>query len=121
MSKEKHVFLFEKEKKEKFVYALLIDCIGYFSYIVPGLAEITDLFWAPLSAVLVFSLFRINPKLAIIGGISVLIEEFTPGFDFIPTALLIWTFIYVINRRETIQLYFKKEESKLEIIDDDES
>jgi len=49
--------------------------------------EFFDFIWAPISALLIYLLFR-KPAFA---GIA-LIEEILPGFDFIPTATMAWLF-----------------------------
>lgn len=119
MSKESFQVKFEKDQKNKMLYALAIDTVGYFSYLIPGIAEISDIFWAPLAAILVFMLYRIRPKLALIGAIGILVEEFTPFIDFIPTAVLLWLLIYVIEKKYTLELYRLSEEDDLTIIEDE--
>jgi len=120
MSKETYILNFEKDRKSKMIYAFAIDLVGYFSYLIPSVAEISDLFWAPVAAVLIFLLYRIKPRLAFIGALGALVEEFLPFFDFIPTAMLLWILIYVIDQKETIELYRKKEEDELVVLEDED-
>lgn len=63
--------------------ALLIDLIGLFTFLLPGFGEIFDLIWAPISAGLVYLLFK-KPAFA---GLA-LIEELFAFSDFIPTATI---------------------------------
>jgi len=119
MSKEYYQIKFENDKKSKKIYAIAIDFIGYLSYVIPGLAEISDIFWAPVAAVLVFILYKFKPKLAFLGALGILIEEFVPFFDFIPTAFLLWLLIYVIDKEDTIEVYRLLEENDLQIVDDE--
>ena len=52
---------FEAEKQSKLMIAIGIDLLGYLSYLIPGLAEFTDVAIAPISAILVYIFF--NKKL----------------------------------------------------------
>lgn len=76
-------------KIQGLILAVLIDLIGYFTYAIPVLGEFGDLIWAPISAYLIFKLFR-SKTAASIG----FIEEVLPGTDFIPTATLTWALLY---------------------------
>lgn len=119
MSKESYEIKFENDKKSKMIYALAIDSIGYISYLIPGIAELTDIFWAPVAAVLVFLLYKFKLKLAFLGALAILVEELIPFVDFIPTALLLWLLIYVFEKKDTIELYRLLEEDDLQIVDDE--
>lgn len=96
---------FNQERKTKLLYAFIIDIIGYLSYTVPMIAELTDIVWAPISGFLIYTIFKSRPKLALAVAVAGVIEELTPGFDFIPTALLLWTLLYVKDRDETLKIY----------------
>lgn len=69
--------------------AIVIDLVGYWTYSVPLLGEFGDVIWAPISAWLIFKLFK-SKTAATIG----FIEEALPGTDFIPTATLTWLLLY---------------------------
>lgn len=71
----------------KLLVCILIDFIGVASFAAPGLGEATDVGWAPVSALLVNYLFGNGVFTAL-----ALVEELSPGFDFIPTATLAWFF-----------------------------
>ncbi|WP_240838463.1 hypothetical protein [Acidaminobacter sp. JC074] len=119
MAKESYEIKFEKDKKSKRIYAIAIDAIGYLSYVIPGVAEVSDIIWAPVAAGLVFILYKFRPKLALLGALGILVEEFVPFIDFIPTTLLLWLLIYVIDKEDTIEIYRQLEENDLEIVDDE--
>eukprot|EP00631_Chrysoreinhardia_giraudii_P003493 CAMPEP_0197416886 /NCGR_PEP_ID=MMETSP1170-20131217/3080_1 /TAXON_ID=54406 /ORGANISM="Sarcinochrysis sp, Strain CCMP770" /LENGTH=127 /DNA_ID=CAMNT_0042943817 /DNA_START=62 /DNA_END=445 /DNA_ORIENTATION=- len=77
---------------EEWVYALLmlgvavlIDFVGTLSYVVPGIGDLADVIWAPISAVLVKVLYG-STLLAACN----FVEELLPGLDFIPTATIAW-------------------------------
>jgi len=69
-------------------FCIVMDLIGYGSYAVPVLGELTDVVWAPFSALVFFICFR-GWKGAF-GGIFNFFEELMPGLDFIPTFTLTW-------------------------------
>ncbi len=119
MSKESYEIKFENDKKSKKIYAIAIDFVGYLSYVIPGVAEVSDIFWAPVAAVLVFLLYKFKPRLAFLGALGILVEEFIPFVDFIPTAFLVWLLLYVVDKRETIELYRLLEENDLQIVEDE--
>ena len=76
----------------KLLVCLLIDFIGVASFAAPGLGEATDAGWAPISALLVNYLFGNGLFTAL-----ALVEELSPGLDFVPTATIAW-FLENANR-----------------------
>lgn len=77
------------KKGKGLIAAICIDTIGYLTYSVPLFGEFGDLIWAPISAWLIYKLFR-SKTAATIG----FIEEALPWTDFIPTATLTWGLLY---------------------------
>ncbi|MEK6910521.1 MAG: hypothetical protein AABW82_02000 [Nanoarchaeota archaeon] len=75
----------KKKRGIKLVYSLGIDLIGMTSYIFPGIGEIFDLVWSPISAILVYKLYG-NVFFTIVD----FVEELSPVLDFIPTATIMW-------------------------------
>jgi hypothetical protein len=73
-----------------------MDLIGYASYGIPFLGELADLFWAPVSAVILFLAF--GGWKGALGGMGNFIEELLPGTDFIPSFTIMW-FIQRSQRR----------------------
>ena len=74
-----------RDKWAKLVISVLIDIIGFLTYFIPVIAEFLDVFWAPLSSLLVFQLYGSS----LLSGIA-LIEEGLPFTDIIPTATIGW-------------------------------
>lgn len=66
----------------KLAVSLAIDAIGLLTLFA---GEFADLIWAPLSALAVGWLYRMEGYTFLAFG-----EEILPGFDFIPTASLAW-------------------------------
>mmetsp|Transcript_1353 Transcript_1353/g.3468 ORF Transcript_1353/g.3468 Transcript_1353/m.3468 type:complete len:216 (+) Transcript_1353:370-1017(+) len=69
----------------KLLVCILIDFVGVASFAAPGLGEATDAGWAPISALLINYLFGNGLFTAL-----ALVEELSPGLDFIPTATIAW-------------------------------
>lgn len=85
----------KSDKTSKLILSLLFDGIGMLSYIVPVFAEVTDLVWAPISAILLMVMFKGTAgKLA---GVFGFIEELLPFVDVIPTFTITWFYTYVIK------------------------
>ena len=83
-------------KKAKLILSIIFDLIGMMSYIVPLLAEVTDVVWAPISGLLLATMYKgTTGKVA---GVIGFIEEALPGLDFIPTFTLTWIYTYIIKR-----------------------
>ena len=85
----------KNNKGTMLVLSLLFDFIGMVSYFVPVFAEVTDLFWAPISGILLVVMFKGTAgKLA---GVFGFIEELVPFVDVIPTFTITWFYTYVIR------------------------
>lgn len=102
----------------KLVIAILIDIIGYVSYLVPVLAEVTDIIWAPISAMLIFVMFKKRLIYASTGAIAGFAEEIMTGTDAIPTATLIWVGVYVFDREMTFRKFAKRELKDMQLVEE---
>lgn len=67
---------------------LILDGIGCLSYLAPGIGELFDIIWAPVSAVIFYFMF--GKRLGVFGGIVEFVEELSPGFDLLPTFTIAW-------------------------------
>ena len=83
-------------RKPSLLFCIIMDLIGYASYSIPILGEISDLLWAPISAIIFFITF--GGWKGALGGIGNFIEELLPGTDFIPSFTIMW-FIQHFQRR----------------------
>lgn len=93
-----------ENKYTKLLLGIVFDVIGYTSYIIPGIAELTDIVWAPASAYLMTKLYK--GKKGKIAAVIAFVEEAMPWLDIIPTFTLMWFYTYVFNSRN------KKETTK---------
>jgi len=73
---------------------IVMDLIGMASYAFPGIAEYSDIVWAPISAYIFNKLF--GGRLGLIGGVLNFLEEIIPFTDIIPSFTIAW----FIRRRE---------------------
>lgn len=78
----------EKTDYSKLFLCVLLDLVGYFSYAIPLIGEFFDVIWAPISGIILMSLFK--GKSGKIGGTIEFVEELIPFTDFIPTFTLTW-------------------------------
>ncbi len=74
--------------------SILFDAIGMVSFTIPIIGEFSDLIWAPISALLIYKMYK--GTVGKIGGMVSFFEELMPGLDFIPTFTLTWIYKYII-------------------------
>ena len=85
----------KSDKASKLILSLLFDGIGMLSYLVPVFAEVTDLVWAPISGILLITMYK--GTIGKLAGVFGFIEELVPFLDFIPTFTITWFYTYVIK------------------------
>jgi hypothetical protein len=88
-------------KEAGLAFCILMDLIGYISYCFPG-GVISDFFWAPLSAFIFYRTF--GGLKGAFGGLFNLVEELSPGLDFIPTFTIVWLYKYFRAKTKTVQI-----------------
>ena len=84
-------------RQPSLLFCIVMDLIGCASYAVPALGEISDIFWAPLSAIIFFLSF--GGWKGALGGIGNFIEEILPGTDFIPSFTIMWFMQYLSKKK----------------------
>ncbi|APT23314.1 hypothetical protein BZL53_01130 [Flavobacterium columnare] len=82
----------------KLIISIIMDLIGYFSYLFPGAGEFIDFFWAPFAGFVMSLLYK--GTVGKIAGILTFIEEITPGLDFIPSFIITWFYEYYQDQKE---------------------
>ena len=83
-------------KFTKLFLGIVLDAIGYVSFLIPGIGEFSDVIWAPLSGWLMTRLYKGKPGQ--IAGVIAFVEEALPGADVVPTFTLMWIYTYVLNK-----------------------
>jgi len=69
--------------KPTLVFCIILDFIGWLTYLLPFVGEWGDMLWAPLSAYIFYRSF--GGKVGALGSIINFVEETIPFTDFIPT------------------------------------
>ena len=84
-------------RNRQLVISILMDLLGCINYVFPGIGEVADVVWAPVSA---YILAKMYPgKIGKVGAIVNFIEELSPGFDFIPTFTITWVYTYIVKKK----------------------
>lgn len=84
-------------RNRQLAIGIIMDVLGCLTYAIPGLGELADIIWAPVSA---YILAKMYPgKIGKVGALVNFIEELSPGFDFIPTFTLTWIYTYIIKKK----------------------
>ena len=73
-------------------FCLAMDAIGGVTYVLPGVGELGDIIWAPISAIIFYKTF--GGWKGAFGGVFNFIEEILPGTDFIPSFSIMWFLKY---------------------------
>jgi len=73
---------------------IVMDVLGYATYAIPGLGELGDIVFAPISAIVFYAMFG-SWK----GALFNFTEELIPGTDFIPSFTIMWVWKYFSSRK----------------------
>lgn len=84
----------------KLFLGMVLDAMGYVSFLIPGIGEFSDIIWAPISGWLMTRLYK--GKAGRIAGVIAFIEEALPGFDVIPSFTLMWIYTYVFSKQQAM-------------------
>ena len=79
----------------KLVLSIILDAIGYTSFVIPVIGEFSDVIWAPLSGYIMTKLYK--GRVGKIGGVVTFLEEAFPFTDVLPTFTLMWFYTHVIS------------------------
>ncbi|ESU28434.1 hypothetical protein FLJC2902T_17950 [Flavobacterium limnosediminis JC2902] len=85
-------------RKRNLILGIIFDLVGYASYGVPLVAEITDVIWAPIAGFILSRMYK--GAVGRVGGVLEFVEELIPGTDFIPTFTLTWIYTYLIKKEK---------------------
>lgn len=86
-----------QKKYKLLVLSVLFDAIGMLSFVVPFIGETFDVLWAPVSAFLIYKMFKgAEGKVGSI--ISFMEEAGIFGTDFLPTFTLTWIYKFILKK-----------------------
>jgi hypothetical protein len=85
-------------RNKKLIIGVLCDIIGMISYLIPGLGELSDVIWAPLSLYIMIKMYK--GRVGKVTGAVSFIEE-ALLIDFVPTFTLMWLYTYKIKKQHT--------------------
>ncbi|MBW3520330.1 hypothetical protein [Flavobacterium sp. NKUCC04_CG] len=88
------------KKYTQLVWSVFLDGVGYVSYLIPFLGEISDVVWAPIAGLLLARMYK--GTVGKVGGTIAFLEELTPGLDFIPTFTLTWLYAHYIQKNNSL-------------------
>jgi hypothetical protein len=88
-------------KSVPLLLCLVMDALGYLSYSLPVAGELSDLLWAPISALVFYLIF--GRRKAALPAVFNFLEEILPGTDFIPSFTLMWIWRY-FSRRSSVSV-----------------
>jgi hypothetical protein len=100
----------EKKYSPSLWACVLMDLLGCVSYTVPLLGEVSDVIWAPLSAIVFYRMF--GGTLGTFGSLFNFMEELFPGLDFVPTFTFSWV-LQRITQAWKVQEKVKVQEQKI--------
>ncbi|MEO6316053.1 MAG: hypothetical protein ABIU63_11885 [Chitinophagaceae bacterium] len=83
-----------KKQSPSLAFCIIMDALGFVTYAIPGLGELGDIVFAPLSAIIFYATFG-SWK----GALFNFTEEIIPGTDFIPTFTIMWVMQYFASRK----------------------
>lgn len=105
---------YNRTKYFKLISVIVVDLVGFSSYIIPVFGEGVDMIWGPISGLLIFLLFPHRKRMAILGAV----EELIPFTDFVPTACIAWILDYVKDNKKTLSDFVKRKVGEEQIIND---
>ncbi|MBT8244143.1 MAG: hypothetical protein HKP48_09585 [Winogradskyella sp.] len=82
----------------KLLLSLLLDAMGYVSFVILGIGEFSDIVWAPLSGFIMTKLYK--GKQGRIAGVISFVEEAFPFSDVVPTFTLMWIYTYLLKSKK---------------------
>lgn len=91
---------YNRKKFRMLVLSVFFDLIGMATFVIPVFGEVFDIFWAPMSALLIFVMYR--KQYGAVGGVLSFFEEILPGLDVIPSFTLMWMLRYYVLPKEKI-------------------
>ncbi|WP_296149969.1 hypothetical protein [uncultured Flavobacterium sp.] len=96
MTEQVEIKVASDKKQKQLLLSLLFDAIGMFSYGLPFLGEFADFAWAPISGIILASMYK--GTVGKVGGVISFLEELLPFTDVLPTFTLTWIYTYYFSK-----------------------
>ena len=81
---------------QQLILGIVFDAVGMLSFSIPFLGEFSDVIWAPLSALILATMYK--GTVGRVGGFVSFVEELLPFTDIIPTFTLTWIYTHIIRK-----------------------
>lgn len=111
MDQQQMLAAFNRDKYLKLIAVIFIDLLGVLTYLIPGTGELGDMVIAPVSALLLYAVFK-SAKLSAFG----VGEEILPFTDVIPTGTIFWFRKYVQQEKKTLELYIQRRTDRQAVV-----
>lgn len=87
-----------KSKYIKLLVSIVLDLLGMLPFFFPGVGEMVDVVWAPLSAYLLVKIYqnKVSKYTAVVG----FIEEALPFTDMVPTFTITWLLSLWLEKKD---------------------
>ena len=90
------------KKRPSLLFCVVMDLLGYATYVLPFFGEFADIIWAPVSGLIFYATW--GGKKGALGGLFNFAEEILPVSDFIPTFTLTWAFDWFAQRQQKVRV-----------------
>ena len=86
-----------QKKYKLLIFSVVFDLVGMLSFVVPFISETFDILWAPVSAFLIYKMFK-GAEGKVSSIISFVEEAGIFGTDFLPTFTLTWIYKFILKK-----------------------
>ncbi|SFS31388.1 hypothetical protein [Lutibacter maritimus] len=86
-----------QKKYKLLIFSVIFDLVGMLSFVVPFIGETFDILWAPVSAFLIYKMFK-GTEGKVSSIISFVEEAGIFGTDFLPTFTLTWIYKFILKK-----------------------
>ena len=86
-----------QKKYKLLIFSVVFDLVGMLSFFVPFIGETFDILWAPVSAFLIYKMFK-GTEGKVSSIISFVEEAGIFGTDFLPTFTLTWIYKFILKK-----------------------
>lgn len=118
MTNKEIVQNYEARKSRHLGISIVLDLLGMFTYTIPIIGELGDIIYAPIYGISIFMMYRLRVGSAALGGVAGFTEEILPWTDFVPSALIMWTYHYHLRHDSTFKRFVKQQAKDNRVIEE---